>query len=264
MAIPRKLPQKTYMLEYLPGTYGDFICGLISYSIDEFYDHHDEVGLDWKERYWKVEAAELQRNRYVMSLRGSGYEHVEYYTDFMLSHHVFLRFPNVYKSEKTKIMFNTHHSVVDFSFRTTKNKLTDTDCKFIVPKMSFYNIFQCVANEYFSSFAPTIDKENGNWVELFERFIHKLTLLDRIEEEIPSEKKFRIDNIRDISPEDIEYYGKVDVKKFEEYKQDYCNRKLDMLEWKTKRLHEKIRILEPEKYRYFEHAYDTRQILSDN
>ena len=36
--IPEHLEQETFLLEYLPGTYGDYVSGIVSYSVDGFLD----------------------------------------------------------------------------------------------------------------------------------------------------------------------------------------------------------------------------------
>ena len=33
--IPKKLNQQTHLLEYFAGTYGDYLSGIISYSVNE-------------------------------------------------------------------------------------------------------------------------------------------------------------------------------------------------------------------------------------
>lgn len=267
MAIPLKLKQKTHQLEYISGTYGDFVCGIISYAIDGFYDHTSAVGLDWRTRYWNDSDSALERNRYVMSLRGSGYEHVENYTDYMLSHHVFLRFQNVFEDESTDILFNTHPTVLPHlklheRLRTLNNGYTDTDCKFLMIDMSFESVFQSACNEYLSSFAHTVDEKTGTKKELFERFFNRLIMFDTVNEYIPKEQIFDIGNPRTMRPETLEPYGKVtDEHKFNYYHSDYCHRKLDMLEYKSKVILEKMKAHEPEKYKYFTHAYEHREIL---
>ena len=60
--IPDQLEQETPLLEYYAGTYGDYVCGIISYSIDGYYD--DYVYLEDEGRYWKVEHSLVNRNRY--------------------------------------------------------------------------------------------------------------------------------------------------------------------------------------------------------
>ena len=267
MAIPLELSQQTYQIEYLPGTYGDFVCGIISYSIDEFYDHSSAVGLKWSSRYWNDSGSSLERNRYPMSLRGSGYEHVENYTEFMLSHHIFSIFSNVYTDPAKKILFNTHPSVLTHledtqRFRTVNNKYKKTDCKFLMIDMSFESLFQSACNEYLSSNAHINDKENNSKRELFERFFNRIRLLDLVKEVIPEEKIFNIDNPREMTPETIEQYGTVDLNKFKHYHDDYCKRKLYMLEYNTKVILEKMKTLEPEKYKYFTHAYEHREVLT--
>ena len=59
---------ETHLLEYYPGTYGDFVSGLITYSIEEFVDTYE---LDNKrDRYWTYAGeASLLRNRYELSKR---------------------------------------------------------------------------------------------------------------------------------------------------------------------------------------------------
>ena len=48
---PPVLPEyQTYLLEYFPGSFGDFLAGLISYSIEEYYDCHSSENMN--KRYW--------------------------------------------------------------------------------------------------------------------------------------------------------------------------------------------------------------------
>lgn len=266
MPIPARIPQKAYLLEYLPGTYGDYIAGIISYSIDEFYDHHGDVGLPWEERYWVANGATIARNRYPLSLRGAGYEHVEHYTDLMLSHHVHLMFPDIFESEKTKAIFNCHPRLRDQAFRTLEinTNLLDAETKFLYIDPTFDNIFQCSVNEYFTGIDHITDRKNNNKQELFFGFLNKLKIHDRAKEEIPDNQLLKIGNLRDLSPEHIECYGEVNAEKFEEYKDYYCKQKLDMLEWNTSRLYEKMKMLEPERLEFFKYAYDHREIKPHN
>ena len=42
--IPKVLSNyDTHLLEYMPGTYGDYICGIISHAVDEFIDPTESV-----------------------------------------------------------------------------------------------------------------------------------------------------------------------------------------------------------------------------
>jgi len=268
LPIPKRLSQKTYLLEYLPGTYGDFVSGIISYSIEEFYEHHGDVGLKWSKRYWNEEGSKLVRNRYAQSLRGAGYEHVERFTDFMLAHHTYLHFSDLFDSEKTKVLFNTHPKLRVISdinvFRTVYNAFEYTTCKFLYINPTFENIIQCAVNEYMSGWDHLTDEKNNNKKELFFLFFNKLESLDLAKQQIPDDKLLKLDNIRDIKPSDISMYGDVNENKFLEYKEDYCNRKLDMLEWNTTRILEKMRILEPETLEFFKHAYEHREIPKRN
>lgn len=264
MGVIRELPQQTYLLEYLPGTYGDFISGLISYSIEEFYDHVGDNGLDWNDRYWHEQDAKLARNRYPLSLRGGGYEHVENFTEFLLSHHCYTDLPSALKTDKTKMLFNTHPRIYDGAFRTIENKFEKTKCKFIIPDMSFDGACSIATNDYLSGFDHIIDKENNSIRELFQRFISKLQRLDEAIENIPETQLLRITKPEDITPDIISSYGTVNAEKFDEYKLDYLQRKDSMLEWNKDMIFEKMKVKEPERYRYFTYAYEHRKVLHDD
>ena len=78
-----KLPYTTHLLEYNPGFFGDFVCGSITYSIDNYFDPNKN-----QERYWSQSDNHVPRNRYNMSLRGNGYEHIPLYNEIVLAHDV--------------------------------------------------------------------------------------------------------------------------------------------------------------------------------
>lgn len=258
LGLPVELKQDSYLIEYLPGTYGDFVSGIISYSIEEFYEHYSETGLDWNDRYWNEHNSILQRNRYPLSLRGSGYEHVENFTEFMLAHHLYTCIPKSLDTKKTKILFNCHPRLGDGEFRVLDNKLYKTEFKFLLPKITFDIVFQCAVNDYLSGFDHLKDDKNNSKLELYQRFKYKLFKLEQAKKRIPEKNILHIEDIRDITPEHISFYGLVNEKKFKNYKDDYLQRKIDMLEWNTKRIYEKMRALNPDRYKIFRDVYENR------
>ena len=155
--IPPQLEQETHLLEYYAGTYGDYVAGIISYSIEDFYDNYSHMSDS--DRYWEVDNALVRRNRYALGLRGNGYEHVESYTDFMLSHKIWLEFqPHYNKMQPKKVLFNTHPRLIlgtEYSnpniYRTITNSFKSTKTKFISIPLDFDAIFKVACNEYYTS-----------------------------------------------------------------------------------------------------------------
>ncbi|MDA9374079.1 hypothetical protein N9R43_01720 [bacterium] len=225
--IPEQLECKTHLLEYMPGTYGDFVSGIISYSVDGFIDPCDPTLSD-NERYWNAPTGIVSRNKYPLSLRGSGHEHVEWYTEFMLAHHVFLHYNpilNMNDQDQHQLLFNTHTYIVDSTkFRTTNNKFTRTQTKCLTIKDDFDIILKSVCNEYFTSHPNYNDI---NWDNFRTMFINRVTKVREIDKLIPKDQIVEIEHIEDFSQDLISCYGKVDTNRFDVYLDEYKQLKLN-------------------------------------
>ena len=234
MNIPSELDYETHMIEYLPGTYGDFVCAIISYSVDGFFD---PCNPNWtaEEKYWRVrDNTALLRNKYPLSCRGSGYEHVEKYTEFMLGHKMFLDYPDFFKVEHDykKIMFNTHMRMLDNNnysthSRTNHNSFTKTKIKVLTIDTDFDSILMACCNEYYTSTTDGIDETD------YDHILDKLryTLKSQLwfKNNLTKEQILTIPNIMKLTPSDISCYGSVDKQKFDEYYKEYYSKKLKLL-----------------------------------
>lgn len=214
----------------MPGTYGDFVSGIISYSVEGFIDPCDPLYSD-NDKYWNANSAIVSRNKYPLSLRGGGYEHVIDYTEFMLAHHIFLHYNDLLHDrfqKQQKLMFNTHTYIINNAtkFRTINNNFTKTKTKCLTIKDDFDIIFKSVCNEYFTSHTSHNDM---NWNDFETMFINRVTTLREIKKFIPSKQIIEIEDIQQFSPELISCYGNVDVNLFDEYFKEYKELKLDYL-----------------------------------
>lgn len=218
---------ETHLLEYYPGTYGDFVSGLITYSIEEFVDTYE---LDNKrDRYWTYAGeASLLRNRYELSLRGNGYEFVETFSEHLLAHNLWIMYPKLvwHPQPNTKILFNCHPSIIDKKFRTTTNSFTNTKTKFLLLEDNFDIMLKSTINEYYSSID---DKSDLNKDVFFERFRDRLIVLRNAKNNISDDNILYVRDIDDISPEHISSYGNVNEELFYEYKNEYVSKKLNKL-----------------------------------
>lgn len=222
------------MIEYFPGTFGDFICSSICYSINDFFDPMSGEYTD-QDRWWVANNhATMKRNKYPLSCRGGGYEHVEKYTELMLEHMIFLDYPKFNDIVKdTKIMFNTHmklnnsDSILIEDSRTLTNSFSSTDIKFLTLETSFDNILMCTCNEYYTSLGDSMSKTN--WETFFKMFAFLVKCSKWRDANVEIEKRLTINNILDVKPEDISYYGMVNEEKFFKYYNEFKNVKLDLL-----------------------------------
>lgn len=234
MDFPNELDLETYLIEYIPGTYGDFVCAIISYSIDGFFDPCDPYWTD-SEKYWKFnDDSTMIRNKYPLSLRGGGYEYVEKYTEQMLSHKFFLDYPRFLNVEHDykKIMFNTHpklgSNMKEEDVRTLYNNLTKTKTKILTTELNFDNILRVACNEYFTSSNTGV--KNLDWDNLFRKFSNTTNRLFWFSNNVSTNKLLNIDNILEFTPDHISYYGKVNNEKFCDYYNEYKEKKLDHLD----------------------------------
>lgn len=228
--IPEFLEQETFLLEYLPGTYGDYVSGIVSYSVDGFLDPCEAHLSDGEEKYWNANNAIVARNKFPLSLRGGGHEHVLDYSEFMLAHHTFLHFNSflhIPSPEKYKLLFNTHTYIVDpLRLRTMHNAFTDTKTNCLTIKDDFDIVFTSTCNEYFTSHK---DKNEINWDDFRTMFIQRVKMIRHISKTVPKDQIIQIDNIQEFNPDLISCYGNVDQQKFEEYAKEYNDLKLSLL-----------------------------------
>ena len=249
--IPPQLEQETHLLEYYAGTYGDYVAGIISYSIEDFYDNYSHMSDS--DRYWEVDNALVRRNRYALGLRGNGYEHVESYTDFMLSHKIWLEFqPHYDKMQPKKVLFNTHPRLILGTkydnpeiYRTITNSFKSTKTKFISIPLDFDAIFKVACNEYYTSRIHKLDTDT-DLKAFFGIFNSQVDKQKGALKCIPKEQLFVIEDIDKLSAKDLVCYGDVDREKFEEYKSNYNTEKMDLLNWYTKRLYQKTKANHPD------------------
>ena len=245
--IPDELDYNTYMLEYMPGTYGDFVCSVVSYSIDDFFDPCDPMYTE-EEEYWKIsDSTVMMRKKYPLSCRGSGYEHIERYTELMLGHKVFLDYPALLTNDKkvaNNIMFNTHMKLENTGMfnkehcRTLTNSFYKTKIKCLTIDTSFDSILMSACNEHYTSTEEEILKPN--WKRLFGKFSYRLRAMKWIEENVPVEDTLQIGNILNFNPEIVSCYGKVDEEKFNKHLEEYMNQKVHFLHFLSRRRSKEI------------------------
>jgi len=260
-SIPSELDFDSHMIEYFPGTYGDFVCAIISYSIDEFFDPVDPA---WtrENAYWRSsENTIMLRNKYPLSCRGNGYEHVEKYTELMLGHKIFLDYPDllIKNHNYKKIMFNTHmrlnnNNATELDSRTLNNNFTKTRVKALTIDMDFDSILMSVCNEYFTSTERSIS--NPDIKKIGVMFSNRVKTLKWTERHIPEEKKLKIGNILEFNPSVIQQYGNVNEQKFNEYFKEYSEKKLELLQNLTIRTKNKFLFADRKIQEWFEDQYD--------
>lgn len=234
--IPDELDYNTYMIEYFPGTYGDFICAIISYSIDDFFDPFDPRYTD-EDKYWKItDDTVLLRNKYPLSCRGGGYEHIEKYTELMLAHKVFLDYHALLTNDfkvANNIMFNTHTKLpttVEFSkedFRTLTNAFFKTSIKCLTIDTSFDSILMSACNEHYTSTEEEFS--NPNWERIFNKFMYRLKAMNWIKSNIHTDKTLDIKDIRELNVDVLSEYGDINEEKFDAYLEEYKEQKLYFL-----------------------------------
>ena len=245
--IPLQLEQETHLLEYYAGTYGDYVSGIISYSIEDFYDNYSTMPDG--DRYWEVDDAVVRRNRYALGLRGGGYEHVENYTDFMVSHKIWLEFqPHYDNMQPKKVLFNTHPRIGfaddnPIIYRTITNKFKNTKTKFLAIPLEFNAIFKVACNEYYTSRIHDSDIDLKTFIAIFNSHVDKQKGALKY---IPKEQLFVIEDIDNLSAKDIACYGNVNREKFEEYKSNYNIEKMDLLNYHMQRLMKFCEFTNPE------------------
>ena len=240
------LPQETHLLEYFAGTYGDYISGLISYSVKGFYDDY-ELKDQW--RYWTVDYAVVKRNRYSLSLRGGGYEYVEKYNEFMLSHKIEECRPHFDEMKPNKVLFNTHPRLIHDSqpdskehYRTLVNDFTKTKTIFLAVPVEFETIFKVVCNEYYTSKMHT-ENNMEEFLQLFKLHADKQVFAQKV---LPANKCFMLHDVDKIEPKDLVQFGDVDRERFLYYQDMYNIQKMDLLNWHTQRLLKKTQYSNPE------------------
>lgn len=256
--IPHELDFKTHLLEYQPGTYGDFVCAIISYSIDDFFDPQDPKH-SANEKYWKVaDDTIMLRNKYPLSLRGNGYEHIENYTEFLLAHKFYNDYQDYVYTNKKQVLFNTHRKLNSSETllsdsRVIKNSFDKTQTKALTVSNDFDTILMCSCNEYFTS----VDHKKINWDHLLHVFKVKVREVNWTNDNIETDKLLDIKNILDFNPEIISVYGDVNEKKFNRYYREYKDKKLDLLRNLTKQCLTEI-FSNPKLRHNFIKAYETK------
>lgn len=245
MHIPNEIKIDTHLLEYNPGVYGDFVCGIVAYSVDGFFDPCNRDYTD-NEKYWYSNNSSILRNQYPMSCRGNGYEHVERYTEFMLAHKMFLDYPALLDdgtiSRFESMIFNTHsglpynnesHNISTELCRTITNGFTKTRTKFLTIDTSFDSIFMSACNEYYTSNGN--EREAVNFKNLFSKFTNRIKTSRWVEKHLTNEQKLYIGDINNFNSDCISYYGNVNQGKFDEYLKEYEEQKLKILRKLTDR-----------------------------
>ena len=240
---PEVLPEyQTYLLEYFPGSFGDFLSGLISYSIDEYYDCHSFENMD--KRYWNRydtitgEGSEkpdlVLKYGYILSLKGDGWAHVPKYNDYILSHFCHHKHRGVfYDKTSTKLLFNCHPMITGTKletkhFRSQYHDFKITKTFLVHPGKSFDALWLNTLNFYCTSPGYVWDQENGNYANLISTWSYMCgvrKMLDDFEFDM-----IDIGKISEISPDIIKPFGKVRATKFKEMKDAFIEIKFNKLE----------------------------------
>ena len=251
---PDSLPDyQSYLLEYFPGSFGDFVSGLISYSIEEFYD--TQWSLQMRQRYWnrydKILSPDAEKPdlilkyEYLLSLKGDGWEHVEKYNDYMLSNFCHHKNRAVFHNkEATKILFNCHprtsksgSSIKDF--RSQHNDFETTKTFLIHPGKTFEHLLLNSLNFYCTSPAFVWDKENDNYnnfISVWKFMVNSRKIVD----DFNFENIIDIRNVADISPDIIKPFGKVRANKFKEMVDAFKEIKFYKLEKRVEEIRAKL------------------------
>ena len=246
---PPVLPEyQTYLLEYFPGSFGDFLAGLISYSIEEYYDCHSSENMN--KRYWNrydnitgpgTEKPDLVlKYGYILSLKGEGWEHVPKYNDFILSHFCHHKHRGVfYDKNSTKLLFNCHPMISDTKleikhFRSQYHDFKITKTFLVHPGKSFDILWLHTLNFYCTSPGYVWDKQNGDYSNLISTWKYMCDVRKLVED-----YKFNtinIGNISEITPDIIKPFGRVQTTKFKEMKDAFINIKFNKLEERAKEI----------------------------
>ena len=246
MHIPSELDFETHLLEYFPGTYGDTISGVIAHSIDDFFDPNSGGYIKYYENnirpgdYWNQDGAIVKKNRYLFSCRGNGYEHIETYSEVVLSHKVFLEMPILLGDElkqqgnhPKKLLFNTHMrfepstKLTAQHSRVLTNNFTRTKARHLTLGYNFDSMLLSACNEYYT--VQTHKVNETNWDELFHIFKTRIRNFCWVHTHIPKEKCIHVEDITNLTPDDISLYGDVDEEKFTTYMKQYDEEKLLLL-----------------------------------
>lgn len=263
--IPNEIKIGTHMLEYNPGVYGDFICDIVSNSVDGFFSPRYKEN----ERYWYSNNSSILRNQYPLSCRGGGYEHVERYTEFMLAHKMFLDFPELVDdailSGYENMIFNTHpklpksnqfNSISANLCRTLNNDFTKTNIKFLTIEDSFDSIFLSTCNEYFTSNGS---QRKVDIKQLFIMFVSRIKVSRWTNRCLTDEQKLYIGDINKFDSDCIRCYGNVNQAKFDAHLKEFQEKKLTILQKLSNRTLNNIKST-PDYYKkfttHFEKQYD--------
>lgn len=220
----------TYVIEYFPGTYGDFISSLITYSIGDFYYPEKELN-----EYITVNKAVLYNKSFFLQLRGAGYDFVENFTEFMLAQTVFSQQPEILNNPDNygkKLLFNTHNRLAPKLYgkehiRTYYNQFDKTQIKYLMLDMSFDSIFLSACNEYYTcvSHKPS----ETEWDMLFACFYLRVQNMKFVSDLLPSEKLLNVNDINNLDIDCFSYYGSINEQRFDEYYNTYKDNKLNFL-----------------------------------
>ena len=253
-----KLPYTTHLLEYNPGFFGDFVCGSITYSIDNYFDPNKN-----QERYWSQSDNHVPRNRYNMSLHGNGYEHIPLYNEIVLAHDVYMNYYELVDENDTNyygdtLLFNTHPRLCEDmdveNCRTLTNSLDKMNTKILVIADDFDTVF-------FSACNVTLSSHIGGNIEelavgrLLREFRNSVKYLKFAKEFVPENKTLDIGDIHEYNVDTISCYGSVNKDKFDEYYNSFVSTKLNMLDHIVKRVKLKLK-QEPKVMEEFYKEYD--------
>lgn len=235
------LPEyQTYLLEYLPGSFGDFLSGLISHSIEEYYDSHENIAERYWHRYDTIVSPDVQKPDlvlkygYTLSLKGEGWEHVPKYNDFILSHFCHNNHGEVFHNkDATKILFNCHPKASSSElgtkdFRSQHNDFKITKTFLVHPGKSFDILWLNTLNVYCTSPAYVWDKDNNNYNNLISRWKYMCEVRKLIDD--LGFETIDMGKISEITSDIIKPFGQVNEEKFQEMKDTFIEIKFNKLE----------------------------------
>ena len=239
------ISQNKHLLEYIPGTYGDIVSNLIACTVDGFFNPNID-----NDEYWNHNNSLISRNKYILSLRGNGYEHIEHYTDLVMDHFIDClgeKYQQPLESDKfTDVLFNTHpkllmarHHKIKSITRTLSSTANLISNRYLTLETNFDTILMSAANVYLTTYDthPTTVKDNQKF---YMYFYNTLKYNTWAKKSLPADNLLNIDCISKITPEHISVYGNVNENKFEEMLDSYKKEKLTALQKNTYILSKKL------------------------
>lgn len=221
MGIMRK-----HLVEYQPGTYGDFISNVVAYSVDGFYYNCDETFF-----HDAVYQATVPKINYEVSFRGGGYEFLPKLTDFIVDKCV----GRMGIDTSDDMLFNMHPrwneepmSIAD-TFRTLTHTMTNCTAKFLTLDCEFDTILLAASNLFFVDNPDYSNSLKKNPLEIRRKFDYIARIQSWANTHLANDQKLNIGCITALEPEMLSVYGNVDTDKFNELYNLYNERKMEQL-----------------------------------